>query len=237
MAPTAKEKVGDWADAVAERLFPGMDGRQILILYVVIPLAIGSVLDWYRAGYATNYPLAVSLFEWVVNFFTLWIAFDVGSRLVALLMRPRLAPLWLILILGGVVGVVVTRPLRVVVRDVTGSMAPEARPDISFPEGMGWEEFVFAYASVIAMPILIWLVVNLIYAHSLGVPRYGHHAQSVGRADQTDGSDPAEPPEFTKRMTLGPDAEIWALQAEDHYLIPTVIEFDLRVPICAYQST
>ena len=68
MAPTVKETVGDWADGTAERLFPGMDGRQIVILYIAVPLTIGALLGWYRAGYATNYPLAVSLFEWVVNF-------------------------------------------------------------------------------------------------------------------------------------------------------------------------
>ena len=132
--------------------------------------------------------------------------------------RSWSVPLWLVLTVGGVAGVAVSRPFRVVIRDVAGNMAPEARPDISFPDGMGWEEFVFAYASVIAMPILIWVVVNLIYARSLGLPRYGHNPQSVKQTEQTDAEVKTGPPEFTKRLTLGPDAEIWALQAEDHYL-------------------
>jgi len=43
-----------------------------------------------------------------------------------------------------------------------------------FPAGMVWDEFVFAYASVIAMPILLWVVTNYVFANGLGVPRYGY---------------------------------------------------------------
>lgn len=218
MAWALKERAGDWLDALAERLFPGMEGRHILILYVATPIAIGALLGWYRAGYATNYPLAVSLFEWVINFFTLWIAFDLGSRLVAFLFRPWPAPLWLILVLGGLAGVAVSRPLRGVVRDMAGNLAPEARPDLSFPPGMVWEEYVFAYASVIAMPIFIWVVVNAVYAYNLGVPRYGFRSQGPMSGNAQEAEKPAGPPEFVKRLSLGENAEISALQAEDHYL-------------------
>lgn len=204
-----------------------MDGRQVVTLYLLVPVGIGAVLGWYRAGYTADYPLAVSLFEWLTNFFALWIAFDLGSRLIAFLLRPWTPPLWGILVVGGIAGVAVSRPLRNVIRDLSGALAPDARPEIAFPPNLVWEEYVFAYASVVAVPILIWVVVNYIYAEALGVPRYGHLAKKVdaGRrlraleGEQEDvGSLPPEPPEFVRKLAGGADTEIHALQAEDHYL-------------------
>ena len=218
MTTALKTNIGDWTDTAVERLFPGMEGRQILVLYVAIPIAIGAVLGWYRAGYTTNYPLAVSVFEWVTNFFLLWIAFDIGTRLVAFLLRLWSAPLWLLLILGGVAGVAVSRPLRTVIREMASDMAPGAQPDLTLPSDMVWEEYIFVYASVIAVPIFIWLVINYIFARNLGIPRYGHRLKDMTDGTQEEGDQPAGPPEFTKRLSLEPGAEISALQAEDHYL-------------------
>lgn len=220
----------DRLDSFGQWAFPGLDGRQVATLYLGVPLAIGATLGWYRAGYAAEYPLAVSLFEWTTNFFALWIAFDLGSRLISFLLKPWTPPLWLILVLGGVAGVAVSRPLRSVLRDISGSFAPDVRLEIAFPAGLVWEEYVFAYASVVAVPILIWVVVNYIYAEGLGVPRYGvlsdksaagrrlRQAEERHEGEDSEASQPAIVPEFVKRLTAGPDAEIRALQAEDHYL-------------------
>ncbi len=220
----------DRLDSFGQWAFPGLDGRQVVTLYLGVPLAIGAILGWYRAGYAAEYPLAVSLFEWTTNFFALWIAFDLGSRLISFLLKPWTPPLWLILVLGGIAGVAVSRPIRSVLRDVSGSFAPDVRPEIAFPAGLVWEEYVFAYASVVAVPILIWIVVNYVYAEGLGVPRYGvlSDKSEAGRrlrqfGEQQEGelrveSMPVATPEFVKKLTAGPDAEIRALQAEDHYL-------------------
>lgn len=213
--------------SVSDRLFPGMDGRQILAFYLLVPVGIGAVLGWYRAGYTAEYPLAVSLFEWLTNFFALWIAFDLGSRLIAFLLRPWTPPLWSILIVGGFAGVAVSRPLRSVIRDLSGNLAPGGQPEIAFPPDLVWEEYVFAYASVVAVPILIWVVVNYIYAEALGVPRYGYlsnKAESGRRlrkmSEQTADQDlpPPKLPEFARKLNGGADVEIRALQAEDHYL-------------------
>lgn len=218
-----------WAN-LGERLFPGMDKRQVVTLYLLVPLGIGAVLGWYRAGYASDYPLAVSLLDWLLNFFTLWIAFDLGSRLIAFLLRPWTPPLWGILVVGGIAGVAVSRPLRSTIRDFSSNLAPQARSEIAFPPDLVWEEYVFAYASVIAVPILIWVVVNYIYAKALHVPRYGHVPKNaefrpdVGPpAVQVSGVEdiqikPATPPEFVKKLTVGLPTKILALQAEDHYL-------------------
>lgn len=227
MAGALKHKAEAWLESAMDRAFPGMESGHIVTLYLVIPLALGAVLGWYRAGYTAEYPLAVSLFEWTANFLVLWIAFDLGSRLIAFLFKPWPAPLWVILILGGIAGVAVSRPVRTAVRGVAADMAPEAQQDISFPAGMVWEEFVFAYASVVAMPILIWMVANYVYANGLGVPRYGYLSAKAAagwllQSDSEPGSAAAEadplPPDFAKRLTVGEQAEIWALQAEDHYL-------------------
>ncbi len=197
--------------------FPGMQPQQIVTFYLIIPIAIGAVLGWYRAGYAADYPLAVSLFEWTANFFFLWIAFELGSRLAAFLLRPWTAPLWVILIIGGVAGVAISRPVRNVVRDVSQRLAPGVNAEISFPAGLVWEEYVFAYASVVAVPIMIWVIVNYVYARALGVRRYAS-ATDVELAQSGPAPDLNVPPEFAKRLNAGPKAEIYALQAEDHYL-------------------
>jgi len=218
MTQTLKKALEDRVDYWLERLFPGMNGRQTLTLYLVTPLAIGALLGWYRAGYATNYPLAISLFEWTVNFFTLWIAFDLGSRAIAFLFRVWSAQLWLVLILGGIAGLALSQPLRVLVSGIAGNIAPNAQPDLIFPAGTVWQEYVFAYASVTAMPILIWVLVNILYARTFGVPRYGYHSQKKPIQTNDDSHSPIRTPEFVKRLSLGTDAEIWALQAEDHYL-------------------
>lgn len=216
--------------SLGETLFPGMDMRQAATLYLLVPVGIGAVLGWYRAGYAADYPLAVSLLDWLMNFVTLWIAFDLGSRLIAFLLRPWTPALWVILVVGGVAGVAVSRPIRSVIRDVTGSLAPTAPTETAFPPNLVWEEYVFAYAGVIAVPILIWVVVNYIYVSALGVPRFGHvgkHSDAKRALEAVvDGEEgengrpepsPAQP-EFMKKLSGGLHTEVRALQAEDHYL-------------------
>lgn len=216
--------------SLGETLFPGMDVRQAATLYLLVPLGIGAVLGWYRAGYAADYPLAVSLLDWLMNFVTLWIAFDVGSRLIAFLLRPWTPRLWIILVIGGVAGVAVSRPIRSVIRDITSSLAPNVPSEIAFPPNLVWEQYVFAYAGVIAVPILIWVVVNYIYVEALGVPRFGHLSKKseaeqsgqtfVGREeDQVSAAGPSlHDLEFVKKLSGGPHTGIRALQAEDHYL-------------------
>lgn len=215
---------------LGNRLFPGMEVRQVVTLYLAVPLSIGAVLGWYRAGYASDYPLGVSLLDWLLNFVTLWIAFDLGTRLTAFLLRPWTPPLWGILVVGGVAGVAVSRPLRGVIRDMTSGLAPQAQVNIAFPPDLVWEEYVFAYASVIAVPILIWVVVNYIYAEALSVPRYGHVAkrgdggdtaptpETAGSVDGATKIKSLPVPEFVTKLTTGGPVEIMALQAEDHYL-------------------
>ncbi len=193
-----------------------MQKRQALGLFVLIPVGIGATLGWYRAGYTADYPLAVSLFEWTSNFVLLWLAFEIGSRFASFLLRPWTPPLWGVLVLGGIAGVAISRPVRSLVREASAGLAPEVRAEVSFPDGLVWEEFVFAYASVVAVPILIWVVVNYIYVQAFDVERFGHR-----RSEKSDQSEPAAPtpvPEFIKQLSAGPDAEIHALQAEDHYL-------------------
>jgi hypothetical protein len=201
----------DKLNLLGDRVFPGMDASHVITLYLLVPLSIGAVLGWYRAGYAAEYPLAVSMFEWLTNFFALWVAFDLGTRLIAFLLKPWTPPLWIMLGLGGISGVAVSRPLRVVIRDVAGGLAPEGKPDIAFPPDLVWQEYVFAYASVVAVPILIWVVVNYIYAEALGVPRYGYLSKksSAGRRLRESGSpagvEQVEVPEFATRLSAGTD--------------------------------
>lgn len=216
--------------AVGEKLFPGMESRQVITLYLIVPVGIGAVLGWYRAGYASDYPLAVSLLDWLMNFVALWIAFDLGSRLIAFLLRPWTPPLWGILVVGGVAGVAVSRPLRSAIREITSSLVPNVPSEIAFPPNLVWEEYVFAYASVIAVPILIWVVVNYIYVEALDVPRFGHvpkksdakHTSRVSVANAENQGSTATLPlhqlDFVKKLSGGPHTEIGALQAEDHYL-------------------
>lgn len=198
------------------RVFPGIHVRQAVGLFILIPTGIGATLGWYRAGYTADYPLAVSLFEWTTNFVLLWLAFELGSRFASFLMRPWTPPLWVVLILGGIAGVAISRPVRSVVRDISARFAPEVMAEVSFPDGLVWEEFVFAYASVVAVPIIIWIVVNYIYVQTFNVERFGHRRteEEQPAADPV----PVQIPEFVKQLTAGPDVEIHALQAEDHYL-------------------
>ncbi|MEQ9109500.1 MAG: LytTR family DNA-binding domain-containing protein [Rhodospirillaceae bacterium] len=231
----AQSAIKDRFKALGNVVFPFMSGRQVVTFYVLVPVSIGAILGWYRAGYTAEYPIAVSLFEWIANFFALWVAFDLGSRLAAYLMRPWTPPLWLILILGGLAGVAVSRPLRSFIRDMAGHLSPGIKTDIGFPPDLIWQEFVFAYLGVITVPIMIWVLVNYVYHEALHLPRYGCHGQKktlmpdpipVGakfthrntNADQRPLPLNMHPPEFMKRLTAGADAEIIALQAEDHYL-------------------
>jgi hypothetical protein len=228
---TLKEKLESFVQIV----FPFMGARQIVTFYILVPVSIGAILGWYRAGYTAEYPLAVSLFEWIANFFALWFAFDLGSRLTAFLLRPWTPPLWVILVLGGLAGVAVSRPLRSVIRDMAGYLSPGIRTDIGFPPDLIWQEFVFAYLGVITVPILIWVLVNYVYYEAFQVPRYGcngHKQKAVddsldagsgtGQSNAVTDLRPlqvnAHSPEFMKCLAVGQDAEIIALQAEDHYL-------------------
>jgi hypothetical protein len=202
--------------AIWDRVLAGMPARQAIGLFLLFPAGIGATLGWYRAGYTADYPLAVSLFEWMANFVLLWIAFEIGSRLASFLMRPWTPPLWGVLILGGIAGVAISRPVRTAVRDFSARFVPDVQAEVSFPDGLVWEEYVFAYASVVAVPIIIWVVANYIYVQAFGVERFGH--RRVPESKPEDGPKPLPIPDFVKQLAAGPNVEIHALQAEDHYL-------------------
>ena len=63
IAWTLKGKAENWADSAVERLFPGMQSRQVFTLYAVIPVAIGAV----SVGIGLDIPLTISFLYLYLN--------------------------------------------------------------------------------------------------------------------------------------------------------------------------
>lgn len=143
-----------------------------LLFFGLIPVLIGFLLGATRAGVALHFPWSVGMAFWVVSSLGTWLCMYAGTALAGLLLRPWRPPLWLILVVGAVLG---SLPGRHVVfatahglrEHMLSGREPRAMPPLELSG-----EFVVYYLQGWAGVYAVWLVLGLLFDRFLGFPRY-----------------------------------------------------------------
>lgn len=196
---------------------PGRDEelRRGLLYFVGVPLIIGVLFGWIRASRTGAWDLLPSIGYWVAISFAGWILCDLGSRLAGRVLRPRGAPLWVVLALGGGLIQPALFPVNSAIAEFFQSNFVPAALHAPLPE-LRWAAAIKSLVPGLA----IWVSVNLAMLHLLGVPRYGYRPRPQPGFVPADVQAIALPakPTFMARVPAELGEKLLALSAEEHYL-------------------
>lgn len=222
--------------------------RHALAFYLGIPLLLAALNGANHAGLAHSMSVSMGIVYWVGLCVPLWLAFDVMTRAVAVMLRPWAPPLWVVLFAGSVAGLAVVPPY---VDWYVAAVAPALG---SSPQGFQAVRLLEMRVSeldrvlgVVIWP-LFWICVNYYYDRMLSIPRYrgrimeleaapatGAGAAAAGSEESVHVQVPARDEPIVSRSAEAADAaladvgilrqvpprlgtDIVALQAEDHYV-------------------
>ncbi len=211
------------------------------LFFGLVPALIGLLLGATRAGVAMYFPWSTGVLFWVASSVAVWACLYAGSSLAGVLLQPWRPPLWLILLMGAVLGSFVARHfvfgMAVLLE---GYMLDGREPRPLAPFEPSWQ-FVTHYLQGWAGVYAAWLAVGLIFDRWFGYPRYSRslparHSTAVpaeppadsvpqdGRHGAEDGSTSPAPtpgvsaPSVLDRLPARIGRNVLALQAEDHYV-------------------
>ncbi len=198
-------------------------------LYFGVPTVFGLAFGFTQAGIIA--PLlhkSVSIIYWVTLLVALWLLLEACSRLAARLLRPIDSPLWLILIVGGLI----QTPLGSLYLMGQQRFFSYFLTDTAFLspfefDGIG--AFLTALPRLLLQntgPIAIWVFTNYFFARVVGFPRFRKSQASIVTAstNPTHGDDVTVPAPFfgdTGLLVRLPEnirGEILVISAMDHYL-------------------
>lgn len=189
--------------------------RFFLILYLIYPLTIGGISAMQGVGRSAAWP-TVLRFVYYVPFTVIGVfAAGIGSAIVARLLKPYGARLWLVLPLG----VIVSGPVSMLYAIQVGNYFIE----IMAADGLVTQPYVFQWRNVIpdSLPaIVLWTSVNLFAYHFLQVERFGYQPPEPDTGERPGPADSRPLPriQILSRAGLPPNTEILALEAQQHYV-------------------
>lgn len=204
---------------------------RILSFYIGVPAAFGLAFGLTQAGIiAPLLPKPVSIIYWITLLIALWLLLEACSRLAARLLRPFSTPLWLILIMGGII------------QTPIGSLYLAAQQQFFqyFLVGTGFQS-PFGFNGILpflaslprlliqnAGPILIWVLTNYFFDRVVGLPRFHRSIESQVEAS-SDGTLPVPPlrnaggndstwENLANRLPERVRGKILLISSMDHYL-------------------
>lgn len=208
-----------------------MRPRQVVEFFVVLPLLVGLFLGAGRIGGYNFVTVGHHMAYMAIYALLSWACYGVTSKAMAAVLRPWSPPLLLVLLAGHVVGgFVLLWPLR----DVLNSLfVTYLLPGSTF--GPFWPppaDHLGSYIAISLQGIGWWLLANWVDFRFRGVPRFGFvppgrppvaaaeptHAPAGGApvaAIKVDGG--GQPRLLARLPERLRDAEILALEAEEHY--------------------
>ncbi|GAB2674945.1 LytTR family DNA-binding domain-containing protein [Aliiglaciecola sp. 3_MG-2023] len=197
--------------------------RTVLSFYLGVPLALGMFFALSQSGTEPLVGIEGHLVYWLISTLLSWQFLAIGSKLVALVLKPFKAPFIAILIAGFALGIVLWVPVSIV-RDIL--------VDGYVQEGQVLKS-TSRYTDIVVtisnwtLGIGIWVSVNYFYLFVLGVSRFNYSADSkkVQRfrswllstelSDEHSDFKQSRSPRLHNRLSKPGD--ILALIAEDHY--------------------
>lgn len=205
----------------------GMSTRQAVEFFVILPLALGVFLGAARIGAqefrTIGHHMAYSALFSVLS----WACYAVGAKVMSWVLRPWRPPLLVVLLVGNVVG---GFALWWPARDLLNSFfVPYLVPGSQF--GSFWPppvDNLGAYIAITLQGIAWWLLANWLDWRYRHVPRFGFPAPAPAVAAPPPvpaslATDPAPAPasgepRLGNRLPANlKGAEIYALEAEEHY--------------------
>ena len=175
--------------------------QRATLVYFVIPLAFAVLFGWHRTAIPADLPRLYSIVAWICILVPTWLAYDAAAWAAAKLSALRTLPLWCLLLLSALCASALINPLLVWISEFVFRINVPPMPDSPGP-------YILTFLSNVAPFVGLWVGVNLLFVHQIGLSRFGYHQNtSQAVAKTTDG---AFGPSF--------DAALLALSAEDHYV-------------------
>ena len=191
----------------------------VLWFYVIVPIILGFLLGWVRAGRTAGLPLDVALSYWISVSLISTGLLGLTSTLVSIPMRRLGAPLWATLLVGQLTGGLVLiepamRLLRVVIR---AGIHP------TFPTDPPWT--LAQLLMTLPSNTLLWIGLNLLFFRVFGMSRFGYCPTVATEATETAPASPSPSPSavtgdppFMHRVKPERRGALLALEADGHYL-------------------
>ena len=206
-------------DAVETRAvrFADLDAPR-LAFWVGFPLALGIFAGWNQIGLvAPALPLVWSLIYWLLLSLLMWGFLGLGTAIAARAMRRT--PYLAMLIVGAILGVVLTRPIHAFYQRLFWPLATDpARMTVlpPIPQSLGDWTLLF---SGNAMLMTFWVGGALFFALFIGYRPFRLQRVVQPALVASGAPDEVAPtPRFAKRLARMPFDAVEAIQAEDHYV-------------------
>lgn len=222
---------------------PGLAGRLVqmpvkpaLAFYLIIPVCFALILGSNSAGGA-EFRTKEAYVLWALSVtLPVWWMLDGFSHLIAIILRPWRAPLFLILTLAIIPALIMNGPLHIVRESLFADyFLNDASSYPIWPWRFNDPEYLSKFAYGFINGLIVWLPVNYFYLYFLKIDRYGHAAPSqiLLPNDERSGIENNESTTSTNKgsarsnnhsaslvldrlpKSLGTD--IVALKAEEHY--------------------
>jgi hypothetical protein len=195
--------------AVTRGGFPlDRDGWLRLALFLGVPLFIGFLLGWLRAGATVTMSRPEAIGFILSSTVPAWLCYAAATALLARLTARWPTPLVVKLAVGGVAGSLMSAPLLAVRRTLLDLPGLPAQGDL-----LGTISLLLQYNLT---GIITWIVAGLMFHHLVGLPMFGHG----GVLAAADGDAPALPAVagVQGRLPAHVRGPVRLLAASEHYL-------------------
>ncbi|MCA3256260.1 MAG: LytTR family transcriptional regulator [Alphaproteobacteria bacterium] len=161
------------SDAAAPRggLALDRDGWLRLALFLGVPLFIGFLLGWLRAGATVSMSRPEAIGFILSSTVPAWLCYAVATALLARLTARWPSPLLVKLAVGGVVGSLLSAPVLALRRALLDLPGLPTQGDL-----LTTVSLLLQYNLT---GILTWIVAGLMFHHLVGLPLFGHAAATT----------------------------------------------------------
>lgn len=187
-----------------------------------VPLCAAILLGWYGAGFPdTGIGSGLAVAYWLAILIPTWLAFEAGSWATAYVLRALNLRFITVITIGCLVGGLAVRPFVLYIINgffvANGSGEP-----LPAPQFIWSVEWLTSFVQEALGILLLWMIANLLMRSALNLPRFGFapHADLLsGSSDvHVETASPAPEAAFLQRLEEISQADIAALEAEDHYV-------------------
>lgn len=177
--------------------------------YLWVPILIGFLLGWVRAGRTATFPLDIALLYWILVSVISTNILGLTTAAVATLARRARLPLWVTLFGGQLLGGLVL--IEPAMRALRWAMRTWVYP--TFPIERPWD--LWHVLMTLPSNTLLWIGLNLLFFHVLGMTRFGYAPATTPASDLPTAS---TSPTFMSRVKPERRGALLALEADGHYL-------------------
>lgn len=192
-----------------------------LLFYIGVPTVFGLSLGWQGSGMmAASFSKPVSIVYWLGASGLVWLTFEMGTRLAALVAPKGRTPLLILLLVSGLIQPILGRPCLSFWQSLFVGFLP---PEAELPELPYLFSSLGEYGRVLLMNTFIigvWVAFNFLFDRFFGLRRFRAATGYVRLEKEPDVVQeiPLAPSGLVLRLPQELGQNIIALSAEDHYV-------------------